>query len=238
MTVGESLRKGVGMIHGTGEAIRGNFNAAVDGATGDKTAATRHKEIAQKGVDEWDRGYRGHALGTQPAQGVRQHVPPHSSAAATEAQNTTHSTSTNYGPHSTNLGNKVDPRFDSDMDHRGTATDSTNAGPHSNNVANKLDPSVDSDMDHRANPTSGLGPSGPTHSTNAGPHNSNVAKKVDPHVDSDMDYRVNPMSGMGHSGPTGFSNAGYHSSNFSNKLIRGWTRIWIIRGMRLGIDKL
>jgi hypothetical protein len=63
--LGESIRKGVGMIHGTGEAIRGNFNAAVDSASGDKASATKNQEIAQKGVDEWDRGYRGH--GTYPS---------------------------------------------------------------------------------------------------------------------------------------------------------------------------
>jgi hypothetical protein len=77
--LGESVRKGVGMyvghvyevpvrqtltsdlrVHGTGEAIRGKFNAAVDSASGDKASATKNEEIAQKGVDEWDRGYRGH----------------------------------------------------------------------------------------------------------------------------------------------------------------------------------
>lgn len=60
MPLGESIRKGVGMVHGTGEAIRGNFNAAIDNAAGDKTNATKNQEIAQKGVDEWDKGYRGH----------------------------------------------------------------------------------------------------------------------------------------------------------------------------------
>ena len=49
-------------VHGTGEAIRGNFNAAVDQAAGDKSSATKNQEIAQKGVDEWDRGYRGHGM--------------------------------------------------------------------------------------------------------------------------------------------------------------------------------
>jgi hypothetical protein len=58
--IGESIRKGVGMVHGTGEAIRGNINAAVDTASGDRASATKNQEIAQKGVDEWDRGYRGH----------------------------------------------------------------------------------------------------------------------------------------------------------------------------------
>jgi hypothetical protein len=62
--LGESIRKGVGMVHGTGEAIRGNVNAALDQASGDKASATRNQEIAQKGVDEWDRGYRGHGKET------------------------------------------------------------------------------------------------------------------------------------------------------------------------------
>lgn len=66
----------------------------------------------------------------------------------------THTAATNYGSHSTNTGNKLDPRFDSDLDHRGTATGSTNTGHHSSNVANKLDPRIDSDIDHRANPNS------------------------------------------------------------------------------------
>jgi hypothetical protein len=60
--LGESVRKGVGMVHGTGEAIRGKFNATVDTASGDKASAIRNEEIAQKGVDEWDRGYRGHGM--------------------------------------------------------------------------------------------------------------------------------------------------------------------------------
>ena len=148
--LGDTIRKGVNMVHvgpthpchrvttdrtqGTGEAIRGNAMSMVDEASGDKASAVKNQEIANKGVDEWDRGYRGHATsaGTAP----------------------TNTTSTNYGPHDTNVGNKLDPRFDSDMDHRGTATGSTNAGPHSTNMGNKLDPRVDSDMDHRADPTS------------------------------------------------------------------------------------
>lgn len=137
------------------------------------------------------------ALGEQPAHGVGHNVPP-----TTEQANTTHSTSTNYGPHSTNIGNKLDPRFDSDTDHRGTATTSTNAGPHSTNIGNKLDPTVDSDMDHRANPTSGIGPNtthpaGGFDSTNAGPHRSNFANKIDPRVDSDHDHRMNQGPQLG-----------------------------------------
>ncbi|OAL49482.1 hypothetical protein IQ07DRAFT_56684 [Pyrenochaeta sp. DS3sAY3a] len=148
--LGESIRKGVGMIHGTGEAIRGNFNAAVDTASGDRASAVKNQEIANKGVDEWDRGYRGHPLSAGNPD-------PAATGAAREDLNTTQSTSTNYGPHSTNVGNKLDPRFDSDVDHRGTATTSTNNGPHSTNVGNKLDPRFDSDVDHRANPASAVG---------------------------------------------------------------------------------
>ncbi|KAF1947841.1 hypothetical protein EJ02DRAFT_461381 [Clathrospora elynae] len=147
--IGEAIRKGVGMIHGTGEAIRGNAMSAVDSASGDKASAVKNQEIANKGVDEWDHGYRGHATSAG--------VTPADTDASREHMNTTGSTSTNYGAHDTNIGNKLDPRYDSDMDHRGTATGSTNVGPHSTNVSNKLDPRIDSDADHRANPASKVG---------------------------------------------------------------------------------
>ena len=114
----------------------------VDEASGDKASAVKNQEIANKGVDEWDSGYRGHVT-----------------SAGVAPTNTT-STSTNYGPHDSNIGNKLDPRFDSDTDHRGTATGSANAGPHSTNVGNKLDPRFDSDQDHRADPTSTIGGTG------------------------------------------------------------------------------
>ncbi|KAI4693386.1 uncharacterized protein J4E88_001757 [Alternaria novae-zelandiae] len=152
MTLGDSIRKGVGMVHGTGEAIRGNAMSMVDEASGDKASATKNQEIAKKGVDEWDRGYRGH-----PADAG---VTPADADAHRERMNTTGTTATNYGSHNSNIGNKVDPRYDSDLDHRGTATDSTNAGPHSTNVGNKMDPRFDSDVDHRADPTSKVGGTG------------------------------------------------------------------------------
>ena len=122
----------------------------VDEATGDKTSAAKNQAIADKGVDEWDQGYHGHATsaGVAPADTDR------------ERMNTANTTSTNYGSHNSNIGNKVDPRYDSDLDHRGTATGSANHGPHSTNVSNKLDPRVDSDVDHRADPTSTVGGTG------------------------------------------------------------------------------
>ncbi|KAF3042442.1 hypothetical protein E8E12_009422 [Didymella heteroderae] len=141
--IGDAIKKGVGMVHGTGEAIRGNFNAAVDQAGGDRAGVDKNAAIASKGADEIEHGYHrtGHGAGVTPVDADRERL------------NTTQTTSTNYGPHSTNTANKLDPRFDSDMDHRGTATGSTNVGHHSNNVANKLDPRIDSDADHRANPS-------------------------------------------------------------------------------------
>ncbi|KZM18268.1 uncharacterized protein EKO05_0005153 [Ascochyta rabiei] len=146
--LGDAIKKGVGLVHGTGEAIRGNFNAGVDQAAGDRAGVNKNTAIASKGASEIEHGYHrtGHGAGVTPADVDRERL------------NTTHNTSTNYGSHSTNTGNKLDPRFDSDMDHRGTATGSTNAGPHSNNVANKLDPRFDSDLDHRANPNSCCAP--------------------------------------------------------------------------------
>ena len=138
------------LLQGTGEAIRGTVLSTVDQASGDRASAVKNQEIANKGVDEWDRGYRGHAT----SAGV---TPVDADAARL---NTTQHTSTNYGPHSTNTGNKLDPRFDSDTDHRGTVAGSTNVGPHSTNVGNKLDPRFDSDADHRANPASNVGGTG------------------------------------------------------------------------------
>lgn len=125
-------------MQGTGEAIRGSALSEVDKASGDTASAAKNQEIANKGVSEWDSGYRGHPTSAHP----------------------TNNTSTNYGSHGSNIGNKLDPRFDSDTDHRGTVTDSTNAGPHSTNVGNKLDPRFDSDTDHRADPTSAVGGTG------------------------------------------------------------------------------
>jgi len=81
---------------GAGEAIRGNFNAALDAATGDRESAARQEEIAHRGATEMDQGY-------------------HRGAGAHSGLGGNNTASTNYGPHDTNVGNKLDPRFDSDM---------------------------------------------------------------------------------------------------------------------------
>ncbi|CAG7929713.1 unnamed protein product [Penicillium olsonii] len=132
----------------------------------------------------------------------------------TGAEATTYgSSSTNAGPHSSNIANKADPRVDSDRDHRSrhehvtdvgstgtTHGTSTNTGPHSSNIANKADPRVDSDRDHRNRHehVTDVGATGATHgtSTNAGPHDTKAANKLDPRIDSDRDNRA-LLSGAG-----------------------------------------
>jgi hypothetical protein len=136
-----------------------------------------------------------------------------------------------YGPHSSRIANALDPRVDSDRDHRAagyggtTGTSGTTGtygttgsgltgnasgapegthGPHGSHIANALDPRVDSDRDHRAagttsgttagTYTAGVGAvgdpndrsTGPAPHT-AGPHKSDILNKLDPRVDSDLD---------------------------------------------------
>lgn len=170
--VGEGIRKVVGKVHGTGEAIRGKTLAALDEASGDRTAAAKNEAIANKGFDEYQHGYQGRArdAGVTPADTDAERL------GAVHSTSTTHGTgagATNIGPHATNVGNKLDPRFDSDADHRadplssvsgtGTGHGSTNVGTHSTNVGNKLDPRFDSDADHRADPGSAVGGQGYTY---------------------------------------------------------------------------
>jgi len=78
------------------------------------------------------------------------------------------SSSTNAGPHDSNLANKVDPRVDSDLDGRGNRT-----GAHTGGILGA--------SGSHATPGSG------TAQNTAGPHNSDLANKFDPRVDSDLD---------------------------------------------------
>ncbi|KAF2191240.1 hypothetical protein K469DRAFT_720235 [Zopfia rhizophila CBS 207.26] len=160
-SAGDALRKGVGIVHGAGEAIRGNINAAVDSAAGDRHGAARNQAVADRGFDEMEHGhYHGTGAGVTPTDTARErqnraaqgeYAHPNDGVGGTNyAPNPNAGVgSTNYGPHHTNLANKVDPRFDSDTDHRGTVTGSTNYGPHETNVGNKLDPRYDSDLGTR-----------------------------------------------------------------------------------------
>ncbi len=145
---------------GTGEAIRGKALETADDIAGDQASAAKNRNIADKGVEQWDRGYRDGAnpVGTTTTQSTSTNCKEQSNVLVQSSLPTNTLFFFSDGPHSTNAGNKLDPRFDSDLDHRGTVTGSTNNGPHETNMGNKLDPRIDSDMDHRANPASSVNP--------------------------------------------------------------------------------
>ncbi|KAL2419715.1 hypothetical protein ABEF95_005815 [Exophiala dermatitidis] len=167
----------------------------------------------------------GHTTGTHGTHGQVGAAPVHDASTLSHGTHTGgygHTTGTaTTGPHSSNVANKLDPRVDSDADHRnnptsvvgrygqtgtgttsayghGTTTGATTgtAGPHSSNIANKLDPQVDSDADHRNNPASAAGGYGQTGTA------------------------YGATSGTtGTTGTTGTSTTtGPHSSNLANKL--------------------
>ena len=109
--------------------------------------------------------------------------------------------STNAGPHSSNLLNKADPRVDSDRDGRSGTGNSTGAGLGGNTPGTS----------YGSGTHSGYGGNTSTHdnprSTNQGPHNSNTLNKADPRVDSDRDGRSGPErptgTGTGYGNTTG-----------------------------------
>ncbi|PMD25499.1 hypothetical protein NA56DRAFT_642489 [Hyaloscypha hepaticicola] len=138
--------------------------------------------------------------------------------------------STNAGPHSSNLANKVDPRVDSDLNgsrNMGATTGTSSEGYSGTGYGTN-------------NGATGIGAHSNTgNTTAAGPHSSNIANKLDPTVDSDLDgsrnlgARSNERT-AGYSGTTtgnnvtshtgthgGISNStnnGPHESNLANKL--------------------
>lgn len=114
----------------------------------------------------------------------------------------------NAGPHQSNIANKLDPRVDSDRDHRGATTTSSHSNDHSigatigsNNPfrseRTEVYPSDTSSGSRHDHSKGGLmaASSLATGSTNDGPHSSDIANKVDPRVESDRDHRDNTTSG-------------------------------------------
>ena len=122
---------------GIGETIRGNLNQAVDTAFNDKAGEAKNQAIANKGLNEIEDGkYRGHGTGvntTGPIAGTTTGTTTGMTAGNTNTVGTTTGRNTgigsttagttttpglgssNYGPHNTNLGNKIDPTVDSDL---------------------------------------------------------------------------------------------------------------------------
>ena len=100
--------------------------------------------------------------------------------------------STTAGPHSSNLGNKADPRVDSDLDGRGGygssattgaghSTSTTGAGYGSSTIGAGYGSSTAGAGYGSSTTTAGSGPAPNT----AGPHKSDMLNKMDPRVDSD-----------------------------------------------------
>ena len=112
---------------------------------------------------------------------------------------TTGSHSSTSGPHSSNLGNKADPRVDSDRDGSrgygsstgtgygsgttGSGYGSGGAGPHSSSSENKLDPRVDSDGSRGY----GSGSTGTGTGTTGTHKKPGLMDKLNPMKDSDRD---------------------------------------------------
>ncbi|RXG47656.1 hypothetical protein VDGE_00159 [Verticillium dahliae] len=121
----------------------------------------------------------------------------------THGTSTYGNTSTNAGPHDSNLANKADPRVDSDRDHRGTTgtgygssttgtygSSTTGASTGTYGSSTTGSGGIGSGATGVGAGATGLGSSGYGNtSTNTGPHDSNLANKADPRVDSDRDHR-------------------------------------------------
>lgn len=118
------------------------------------------------------------------------------------------SSNTTAGPHSSNLGNKADPRVDSDLDGSRGYGSSTNTGGYGSSTGSGLTGSRDN-----TGTTSGYGSS----NTTAGPHNSGMMNKADPRVDSDLDG----SRGLGSSNTAG-STGGYGSSTGTHGTTGGY----------------
>jgi len=213
----------LGTSAGAGILGKRDFEA---GHTGTTTAGPHSSNLANKAdprVDSDLSKSQGHHYGRDAA------IAGGLGAAGATAYGAGHHDNTTAGPHSSNLGNKADPRVDSDLsrnqDHHlgrdaalaggvGAAGlgashghNTTTAGPHSSNIANKADPRVDSDLsrnqDHHLGRDAAL--AGGVGAAGLGAHQAGHSTHQNP----------NTLS----SGNTGYGNttAGPHSSNLANK---------------------
>ncbi|OQE35198.1 hypothetical protein PENCOP_c014G02977 [Penicillium coprophilum] len=219
---------GSGTTHGTtGSTNAGPHdsniaNKADPRVDSDRDNRAHHEGLTGAGTTHGTSGVTGTGAGLGSTHGT---TGTHSS---TLGSGTTHGTtgSTNAGPHSSNIANKLDPRVDSDRDNRAHHEGLTGSGTtHGTSGVTGTGAGLGS-----THGTTGIG------STNAGPHDSNIANKADPRVDSDRDNRAHHAgltgagtthgtSGVTGTGvglgsthtTTGSTNAGPHSSNIANK---------------------
>ncbi|KAF2712044.1 hypothetical protein K504DRAFT_488556 [Pleomassaria siparia CBS 279.74] len=125
-SLGDAARKGVGLVHRTGETIPGNgeYSSHTHAAT---SASTNFGPYSTNTDNKLDPRYDSDFSHLWPTE-----------------------SSSIYGPHSTSIDNKLNPLHDSDIDHRQSGNGSSNYGPHKTNIQDKLDPRYDSDRDHRS----------------------------------------------------------------------------------------
>jgi hypothetical protein len=194
---------GSGATHGTG--LTGSHGTTGSGLTGSHGTTGTHGTHGLSGTT----GSSG--LGTHSAVGNTGHT------GSSTLGGSGYNSSTNAGPHSSNLANKVDPRVDSDLDRsrnagvnpHGTSTTETyghSGATHGTGLTGShgttgsgLTGSHGTTGTHGSGLTgshgttgthtgAGLGHTGPGPAPNtAGPHKSDALNKVDPRVDSDLD---------------------------------------------------
>lgn len=124
-------------------------------------------------------------------------------------------TNTIAGPHTSSIGNKADPRVDSDLDNSRRVAESGLAG--GNHGVGHSEHTSGTGLSSNQAPGYNTGTSS---STTAGPHSSNLENKIDPRVDSDNSRGVGAAAnthGAGYPNTSSSSTAGPHSSSLGNQ---------------------
>jgi hypothetical protein len=153
------------------------------------------------------------ATGLAGAQGTHNTHGTHHGAGVTGTSGVPEGT---YGPHSSRIANALDPRVDSDRDHRGHPAAGTTTGLGGATAAGTHD-------------TTGFGLTGNSGAPEGtyGPHSSRVVNAADPRVDSDRDHRgadygthtgVGAVGGLNDKPGPAPNTAGPHKSDLLNKL--------------------
>ncbi|ROV96489.1 hypothetical protein VSDG_05441 [Cytospora chrysosperma] len=124
------------------------------------------------------------------------------------------------GPHGSKVANTVDPRVDSDRDHRANPATGTNVGGYSDPA------STHATHGYNTSNTGNTGTTGTTHGNvtgfddpagTHGPHGSRVTNVADPRVDSDRDHRGAGLGGNStHTGTGIMGSSGQHTGNTGN----------------------
>jgi hypothetical protein len=215
--------------HGHSGRVEGGGAEEADGDHGHLGTSAGAGILGKREFEAGHTGTQGHHYGRDAA------VAGGLGAAGATAYGAGHHDNTTAGPHSSNLGNKADPRVDSDLsrnqDHHYGRDAALAGGVGAAGLgAHEVGHSTHQNPNTLSSGTTGYG------NTTAGPHSSNLANKADPRVDSDRSkdhhygrdaavaggvgaagYEANKH--LGHNDSTTHSNttAGPHSSNLANK---------------------